>query len=153
MDTNTLKQLGITAIDVPISANLIDQALALPNLEITVYTRESSRGGDRSSGLVFKDYLESITGSPVTKIWVNKNSKGHRNEWHDHSPVKEVAVLYLLTPTESGDIVFRKDGIEYSITPYPGLMLMFSGNLKHKVMPNNSDEYRISIAANLEKLV
>jgi hypothetical protein len=56
-------------------------------------------------------------------------------------------------PNNSGDIVFRKDGIEYSLTPYPGLMLMFPGLLEHKVMPSNSDDYRISVAANLERLV
>jgi hypothetical protein len=159
MDEQTLKLLGIHIKNIKITDELIDLVLKLkeyhPSRQIT------NRGGWRSDKFTqeepwiksLREHVESICESTTRRFWVNINGREHWNEWHTHEYKRYACVLYLQVPEDSGDIVFRKDGVEYPLTPYPGLMLMFPGRLEHKVMPSNNDEYRISIAANLERLV
>jgi len=159
MNNETLKLLNIHKKHVTITPELIERVLKLkdyhPNRQMT------NRGGWRSDKFIneeswikeLREHIEKLCGSTTRRFWVNINGKGHWNEWHTHEYARYGVVFYLQVPKDSGDIVFRKDGIEYPLTPYPGLLLMIPGKLEHKVLPNNSEENRISIAANLEKLV
>ena len=157
MDDKTLSLLDIHKKTIDVTPELIEKVLKLrdyhPSRQMT------NRGGWRSDKFIkeeqwikeLREHVESIVDSTTRRFWVNINGKGHWNEWHTHEFRRYGCVFYLQVPENSGDIVFRKDSIEYPLTPYPGLMLMFPGYLEHKVMPNESDELRISIAANLEK--
>jgi hypothetical protein len=159
MDEQTLKSLDIHITNIEITKELIDLVLKLK--EYHPSRQMTNRGGWRSDKFteeepwitLLREQVESICKSTTRRFWININGRGHWNEWHTHEFARYACVFYLQVPTDSGDIVFRKDGVEYSFTPYPGLMLMFPGLLEHKVMPSNADEYRISVAANLERLV
>jgi hypothetical protein len=156
MDEQTLKSLDIHIKSVTITDELIDLVLKLK--EYHPSRQMTNRGGWRSDKFIqeelwiksLREQVEHLCQSPTRRFWVNINGKAHWNEWHTHEFKRYACVFYLQVPKDSGDIVFRKDNIEYPLTPYPGLMLMFPGILEHKVMPSNSEELRISIAANLE---
>ena len=83
---------------------------------------------------------------PTKHVWFNVNGKGAYHNWHSHGGASVVGVLYIQVPKDSGDIEF-KDGT--SITPYPGLLLVFSAGLEHRVLANQSSEKRISLAFNI----
>jgi hypothetical protein len=159
MNEQTLKLLDIHIKSIDIDDQLIDHILKLKDYHPS--RQMTNRGGWRSDKFTqeepwiksLRERVESICESTTRRFWVNINGRGHWNEWHTHEFKRYACVFYLQVPDDSGDILFRKDGIEYPLTPYPGLMLMFPGLLEHKVLPSNSDEYRISVAANLERLV
>lgn len=158
MDLAVLSQLGIIIKNINVSQELVEKISYLPTYIPSPETHMSARGGSRISD--FQNYpwieeikkrIEEIAESKTRRFWINLNGKGHWNDWHRHESNRYACVCYLQTPQDSGDILFRKDNIEYSITPYPGLVLIFPGPLEHKVTANNSEELRISIATNLEK--
>jgi hypothetical protein len=60
-----------------------------------------------------------------------------------------VGVLYVQVP--GGDIEFRRGGAYWCETPKQGDLLMFPGKLDHRVLPNLSTDYRISIAFNFKQ--
>ena len=84
---------------------------------------------------------------PTKHVWFNVNGKGAHHTWHSHGGASIVGVLYIQVPKDSGDIEF-KDGT--SITPYPGLLLVFPAGLEHRVLANQSNEKRISLAFNID---
>jgi hypothetical protein len=159
MNEETLNHLGIITKTVDVTPELIEKVLNLRNYHPS--RQMTNRGGWRSDKFIkeeqwikeLREQVESIVDSPTRRFWININGKDHWNEWHTHEFKRYACVFYLQVPEDSGDIVFRKDGVEHYLTPYPGLMLLFPGILEHKVMPSKSDELRISIAANLEKIV
>ncbi len=159
MNEQQLKLLDIHTFTIEITPELVSNVLNLK--EYHPSRQMTNRGGWRSDKFLteepwiteIREHVEFIVDSTTRRFWVNINGKGHWNEWHTHEYARYGVVLYLQVPLDSGDILFRKNGIEYPLTPYAGLMLMFPGNLEHKVMPNNSNDLRISIAANLEKLI
>jgi ectoine hydroxylase-related dioxygenase (phytanoyl-CoA dioxygenase family) len=57
-----------------------------------------------------------------------------------------VAVLYVTVPV--GDIEFKQKDSYWTETPKPGELLVFSGELVHRVKPNTSNKPRISVAFN-----
>jgi hypothetical protein len=93
--------------------------------------------------------IESITGKSTTRFWFNFNNHGDYNEWHKHFNNSYAAVLYIKVPVNSGNIEFRHNDILKEITPKPGMLLVFPGSLEHRVLPNLSQENRISLATNL----
>jgi len=84
----------------------------------------------------------------IDSWWFNVNTPGEYVGWHAHHRWSKVAVLYVSVP--SGDIEFRQSGSYWTETPKQGDLLVFSGNLEHRVRPNTSNTVRISIAFNFK---
>ena len=83
----------------------------------------------------------------IDSFWFNVNTHGEGTGWHSHSRYKTVAVLYISVP--SGDIEFRQGEAYWTETPKAGDLLVFPGSLEHRVLSNDSTDYRISIAFNV----
>jgi hypothetical protein len=81
--------------------------------------------------------------------WFNVNTYSEYTNWHAHVRWDKVAVLYVTVP--GGDIEFKQGGAYWTETPKSGDLLVFSGNLEHRVLPNNSKDVRISIAFNFKR--
>ena len=122
-------------------------------------------GGYHSSFMLFDNYPVSITKDlhdqiilcakkvvnsdiSIIQSWVNINRNGHIMKRHNHSQVPIVACYYV-TDYESlgGELVITKT--KEKIKPVAGMLLIFSGNLYHKVLPYNGNNVRISIACNI----
>ena len=100
------------------------------------------------------------------QMWACINRPGNQNLIHSHGNIYEISgVFYLKVPENSGDIVFRDPrpgainapghgklistgGCE-NFKPEQGLLLLFPSFLDHFVLPNESDEDRISISFDL----
>jgi Putative 2OG-Fe(II) oxygenase len=91
--------------------------------------------------------VESEQG-PIDSWWFNANTQGEHTGWHAHSRWARVGVLYVQVP--GGDIEFRQGGAYWTESPKTGDLLVFPGNLEHRVKPNNSTDARISIAFNFK---
>jgi hypothetical protein len=83
---------------------------------------------------------------PAKHVWFNVNGKGAHHKWHSHGGASVVGVFYISVPEDSGDIEFR-DGT--SIKPHPGMLLIFPAGVEHRVLPNQTAQYRISMAFNI----
>lgn len=86
---------------------------------------------------------------PIDSWWMNVNTPGEYTGWHAHVRWDKVAVLYVTVP--GGDIEFRQGGGYWTETPKPGDLLVFPGELTHRVRPNSSDQVRISVAFNFKR--
>jgi len=84
----------------------------------------------------------------IDSWWFNVNTQGEYTGWHAHHRWPKVAVLYVSVP--SGDIEFRQGGAYWTETPKQGDLLVFSGDLEHRVRPNTSEAVRISVAFNFK---
>ena len=85
---------------------------------------------------------------PIDSWWMNVNTQGEYTGWHAHHRWSKVAVLYVQVP--GGDIEFRQGASYWSETPKAGDLLVFAGDLEHRVTPNPSEQVRISIAFNFK---
>jgi len=110
----------------------------------------------------------------VTACWININGKGALNIPHSHPGCDLSLVWYIKTPENCGDLelenpflqtrvnlmdYFPEDfTIENTIVesvflpPVEGKCYIFPSDLRHSVLENNTDEYRISFSANLKFL-
>jgi hypothetical protein len=86
---------------------------------------------------------------PIDSWWFNVNTPGEYTGWHSHSRWSKVGVLYVQVP--SGNIEFRQGGAYWTETPRAGELLVFSGDLEHRVLPNTSKDVRISVAFNFKR--
>ena len=150
---------------------MIDQyTVAIPDIIDSIYKLQSTYASDNRSNVLgwqskqYGNFKEIVWAEPlltacltamntaksVHKFWFNVNPRGAYHSWHSHGKAVTVGVLYLQTPLNSGDIEFRVDKNVSSITPYPGLLLIFPAELEHRVQANESDENRISLAFNLK---
>lgn len=86
---------------------------------------------------------------PIDSWWFNVNTPGEYTGWHTHSRWARVGVLYVQVP--GGAIEFRQGGAYWSESPKAGDLLVFPGSLEHRVLPNTSEQVRISIAFNFKK--
>jgi hypothetical protein len=86
---------------------------------------------------------------PIDSWWFNVNTSGEYTGWHSHSRWARVGVLYVVVP--GGDIEFRQGAAYWTESPKPGDLLVFSGALEHRVLPNTSEQVRISVAFNFKK--
>ena len=110
--------------------------------------------------------LGSTTYISVRNAWVNINGKEHYNTPHNH-PRSTLSGVFYITGNNSticferpvdifghlledidsiGNTIFSHPVINF--TPTKGMLLIFPSSLKHRVMPNESDSERISIAFN-----
>ena len=93
--------------------------------------------------------VETVKPLTIDQWWFNCGEAGDEYLWHSHSPYKHAAVLYVQIPENSGGIEFRKQEEYQTFYPTRGDFIEFSGNLAHRVQPNKSTDYRISVAFNL----
>ena len=91
----------------------------------------------------------NLTNIP-TAVWFNVNSKNAHHRWHSHGAASTIGIFYIRIPNDSGNIEFRHNKEILSITPYEGLLLIAPAGIEHQVLPNNSNEDRISMAFNLD---
>jgi len=91
----------------------------------------------------------NITSIP-TAVWFNVNPKNAHHRWHSHGGASTIGIFYIKTPANSGNIEFRHNNIVKSISPYEGLLLVAPAGIEHQVLPNVSDEDRISMAFNFD---
>ena len=91
----------------------------------------------------------SIGELKIDQWWFNCGQQGDEYRWHTHSPYPYAAVLYVKVPERSGGIEFRDRGEFQYFQPVEGDFLVFSGQLAHRVCPNESAERRVSVAFNL----
>ena len=101
--------------------------------------------------VTFNRVASAIGDLIIDEWWFNCGAPGDEYRWHTHSPYQKAGVLYIQTPENSGGIEFRQGEERYTHTPQAGEFLLFSGNLAHRVLPNNSTDYRISVAFNFKK--
>jgi uncharacterized protein (TIGR02466 family) len=117
-----------------------------------------------------KDVLK--IGKPVKMLnaWININDKNSSNVTHTHPHSILSGVYYVKTPENSGNIKFFHPAIDmferdwsdiqklepleinspaWWFTPEEGHMYLFPSWLKHNVLPNKSDDERISISFNV----
>lgn len=93
---------------------------------------------------VFKSVEREI--GTIDAWWFNVNQQTEYTNWHAHNNHKTVAVLYVTVP--GGAIEFKQGGSCWQETPKAGDLLVFPGTLEHRVLPNDSQDYRISVAFN-----
>ena len=94
-----------------------------------------------------------------SNYWGHIHEKNMSTNLHNHNTSYVSAVVYLKLPEGSGDIVFRPrynqyDNVAYSSTfkPEEGTYFIFPGYLDHFVTRNQSNEKRISLSINFEKV-
>jgi hypothetical protein len=85
----------------------------------------------------------------IDSWWFNVNTAGEYTGWHSHSRWAQVGVLYVAVP--AGLIEFRQGGAYWIESPQAGDLLVFPGSLEHRVLPNTSEQVRISIAFNFKR--
>lgn len=83
-------------------------------------------------------------------FWFNAMPPGHRTTLHSHEENDErlSAVYYVRCPPGSGRLILHEGPTEITITPRPGLLVMFPPNLPHEVEENASAATRLSVAFN-----
>ena len=103
----------------------------------------------------------------ISNMWAIINKKGSLNQKHHHSNSDLSAAYYVSAEKNCGDIIFydprpaavykhpiaKKPNILNatinSITPKPGMLILFPSYLEHSVNPNLSEHRRIVISFNL----
>ncbi len=118
-----------------------------------------------------EEFAKEINLDPQQKleldnVWINLNGTGHYNDQHAHENCFFAGVLYVNVNVNTGDIVFVNNNInphfEFSSTkaypvhhnvsykPENGKIIIFPSWAQHKVLPNESDEVRISLSFNIQ---
>jgi uncharacterized protein (TIGR02466 family) len=102
----------------------------------------------------------------ISGAWININHPGCYNQVHSHSGAHLSGVYYAKVPENSGNLIMRRGndsfnlaGIargvnnfnhtECTVTPLPGLLVLFPAWSDHLIQINRSEEDRISIAFNI----
>jgi uncharacterized protein (TIGR02466 family) len=104
----------------------------------------------------------------LANIWININQTGNGNRQHAH-PGSSLSGVFYLTKNNSSIVFTRNQDIPWfhlsnlksnnntklsfndvAYTPMQGQYIIFPSWLHHRVMPNQNDCERISIAFNLE---
>lgn len=149
----------IYTADIDIPTDFCENIIRLRG--VVEQVKKSNQGGWQSELIAYKTYawahavldqVKSIVNQKELTYWFNINGPGHYNEWHDHArgtAGEWCACLYIHTPEGSGNIQFKTE--EYK--PRPGLLVVFPDTAQHQVLPNTSDQERISLAFNFWKMI
>ena len=149
-------------IDIP--KDFVDNVLALRGVADCV--KRSNVGGwqsDRCNRKTYK-WARQVVDDVTSKIkldgdityWYNINTGSDYNEWHHHdrgATDEMCAVLYLQVPENAGYFEYEIEKEIFQIKPYAGLLLLFPDDLMHRVLPNEGDGERVSMAFNFWKMV
>ena len=101
----------------------------------------------------------------ITTSWFTKSQNSQSSNYHNHNNSMFSGVLYLQTDENSGDISFEDfnnrryklnvkeyniyNCTEYQIKPIDGLLILFPSEVHHKILKNNSNIVRHSLAFNI----
>ena len=107
----------------------------------------------------------------LDSLWVNINGKGHYNKEHQHPNSDLSGVFWIKSPKNAGNLEFtsphgfvqykelnfyskkyREDNKAhhtYEFYPVAGRIVIFPSFIVHRVLPNQSDEDRISVSFNI----
>jgi len=118
----------------------------------------------------FKKYKNNIlqyrtTHFKLTTSWITRSGPGQASNYHNHSNCLFSGVLYLSTPTNSGGIsflnYFNKETIQliptkyniynankFVVQPQERMIIFFPSEVHHRILPNESNEVRFSLAFN-----
>ena len=108
-----------------------------------------------------QDNFLEITGERIcnTSYWGHIHEKNMSTNTHNHKGSYVSAVVYAQTPKNCGEIVFLPKLNPYESSTYKtsyvaekGTYLMFPSYLDHFVTRNNSNDIRISMSLNFDKL-
>ena len=111
------------------------------------------------------DYPMHTHGVQMDMCWLNAYRRGHSQERHNHVNYIFSGIYYLKAPPGASKLMVHAPTADVmmaprtrkqtdlntkymEIEPEEGLMLIFTGNLRHAVRASNIDEERISIAMN-----
>jgi hypothetical protein len=83
-------------------------------------------------------------------FWFNEMHPGQRTTAHDHTGGDELlsGVYYVNCPAESGRLVLHDDEAVITVTPRPGLLVLFPPDLPHEVEEHRGQGIRLSVAFN-----
>ena len=103
---------------------------------------------------VFKHRNHFTSELKIINHWININGPGSWNALHEHPQCDLAGVFYIDVPENSGQIMFenlpyRNQNIQKFIKPVKGLILLFPAHARHAVLPNESNEDRISVSFNI----
>jgi hypothetical protein len=156
--------MSIRLFHLTLPENFVDNVLALRGIAKSV--KRSNKGGWQSHRCNRKTYswAESVidnvqTVADVTgdiTCWYNINTDSDYNEWHHHDKGdtdEMCAVLYLQVPENAGHFEYEIEKEIFQIKPYAGLLLLFPDDLMHRVLPNEGDGERVSMAFNFWKML
>jgi hypothetical protein len=87
----------------------------------------------------------------IDEWWFNCGEPGDEYRWHSHTPYLWSGVLYIQTPLNCGAIEFRHKEAHETVQPQVGDFLLFPGTLAHRVLKNQSTDFRISAAFNFKR--
>ncbi len=94
----------------------------------------------------------------LSNLWVNINHPGSYNIEHTHPHSVYSGVLWIKSPEYSGNLVLQHPSkhnvyattfTNYEIVPEEGKVVIFPSHVIHSVLPNESDEDRISLSFNI----
>jgi hypothetical protein len=83
-------------------------------------------------------------------FWFNAMGPGQCTLPHTHDDADELlsGVYYVEVPPDSGDLVIQDRHARTTVTPCPGMFVLFPPDLPHEVTDNRSDRPRLSIGMN-----
>jgi len=115
----------------------------------------------------FKNNILNYTNNDfeITTSWIALSNKEQKSNLHNHQNCMYSGILYLQTDTNSGDIIFDDmrdirlklycnsyniyNSKSWKITPTNGMLIFFPSEVHHKILKNNSNTERYSLAFNL----
>lgn len=141
-------------VDAPVAPEVIKLFHQLDNARGGQYGTWHSRRLNHNPHVWFdatyKRVQHAFASLQIAEWWFNCGAPGDESRWHSHTPYLWAAVLYVQMPEHAGAIEFKRQA-EFQIwEPKVGDLILFPGNLAHRVHKNLSDQFRISAAFNLK---
>lgn len=115
----------------------------------------------------FADFKVADPRFEITSCWANIQQRGDALRYHSHSNSYLSGSYYIRCPADGGDLEFldpRATGFRFdlevtemnpfnaeafSVSPRPGMLVLFPSSVMHGTGRNDTDEPRISIAFNV----
>jgi uncharacterized protein (TIGR02466 family) len=111
------------------------------------------------------EYLKYTNDFDITTSWFTKTLTNESSNYHNHKNCIFSGVLYIQTNENSGSINFinynnstsfllpakeynEYNSNDYTIYPKNGLLVFFPSEIHHKILKNNSNNIRYSLAFN-----
>lgn len=153
----------ITIHHIKLPDGFADNILALPGTFDGVV--KSNRGGwqselcDRRTFDWAADVYDQVifaAGKMSGTYWFNINQRNDYNEWHDHdrgTGGELCGCLYIQPSSAGGIFEYEYEGDIKTITPTPGMLILFPDSINHRVTPSETNEKRISMAFNFWRML